>query len=584
MACCSCQTSPVPSSCRVAITSADLAELLYIQGLDSNLCTKFELLTDAVHLVDCAGNPISINTPIVTCADFAAQLCAALAALDSAGDVELGVTELVGADCQTYTVPETPLTVIDSDCINLTASGDFGHTLTADVIISPNEGNTITCEVNGLFVPTAEDTTVVVGSDTDCISVTVVEGPDDTFTVSAEPIISPNANNAITCIGNGLFANTPTPITVLDTASVDLTLTGGNVLSADVIISPNAGNQISIEPNGLFVPDTIINVLDSDCLDLEIIEGPANTFLLTGDLVISPDAGNLLSCTPDGLFSGPATCDQIVATFDPTIVPPPPGTQFLASDCNTYTIPQAEAPDCETIVAAFTPVVTPLAANAPILAADCNTYPAPGVSVLDTSCINMTVTKPGNNYVVSAEPIIANTYPGYDPGCNGLQCTLSGLAAPPDIFGAAEQLPLENFLNNAPVEQDDVFLGALRTLNVENTSDCRDAILTIWVQNPEINTSGTPTNYSFRQTIYRDFEIPGVVTDGGIVLTTSQELTDTLASGTDTPRSDQVFVYILPPGAAGTITTQVIYTVPIASNSFTVFAQESGLAYTLVTI
>lgn len=581
MSCC-CQTSPVPTSCRVTITSADIAELLYLQGLDADLCTKFQLLSDAVQLVDCAGNPISIDTPIVTCADFRNQLCAALLTLDEGGDVEFGVTQLVGNDCQTYVVQETPLVVVDSDCIDLTASGDFGHTLTADIIVSPDAGNTVECRANGLF---AGDSTVVVGGDTDCIEVTVVEGPADTFTVTADPVISPNTGNQIDCIGNGLFVPKAAGLEVLDTATVDLTLSAG-VLHADVIISPNAGNIITAQPNGIYAAaadDVIINAVDTACLNLDVSEGPASTFTITGSIIIDPDADNLLSCNGDGLFSEPPSCDQIVEQFTPAINPAPPELRFLAEDCSMYTIPQAEAPDCETIIAQFTPAGAALVANGLILGADCKIYEAPGVIVTDSSCINMSVTKgAGHNYNVSAAIVLGDAYTGYPAGCNSLLCVGDGLVAPPDVDGDAF-LMTHTTLYDGSLIIGDIKAGPIRTVTVTNPSDCRSAILTVFLETPQINTSGTATNYSMEQDNYVEYNIPGVIVAGPYTYST-QENTDTIASGTDTPVSVTVDTYILAPGDSGTIAVQTLVTVNISSFPFTAFLGNPRVSYTIVTI
>lgn len=587
MSCC-CQTSPVPSSCRVTITSADIAELLYVQGLDADLCVKFQLLSEAVQLVDCAGNVISIDTPIVTCADFRNQLCAALLTLDEGGDVEFGVTQLVGNDCQTYVVQETPLVVVDSDCIDLTASGDFGHTLTADIIISPDAGNTVECRANGLF---AGDSTVVVGGDTDCIEVTVVEGPADTFTVTADPVISPNTGNQIDCIGNGLFVPKAAGLEVLDTATVDLTLSAG-VLHADAIVSPNAGNIITIQPNGLYAAgadDVIINAVDTACLNLDVSEGPASTFTITGNIIIDPDADNLLSCNGDGLFSEPPSCDQIVEAFSPAINPAPPEMRFLAEDCSMYTIPQAEAPDCETIIAQFTPAGAALAANGLILGADCKIYEAPGVVVTDTACINMSVVKgAGHNYSISAVPTLANTYPGYDADCNSLQCTVLGLTAPPDVAGDVDTvLSSVNIHPSGPSMQGDIYTSETLHLDIVNPSDCRSAVLTTVYRHPACRldyntTTGGCAPYRCNIISYRDTNLPGVEVITAPV-TESHLFSDSVFEGFGIQHSETVLVYIVPPSFTGSIELSVVADVSVGCAD-SLFISNIRLSYTLVTI
>jgi hypothetical protein len=45
----------------------------------------------------------------------------------------------------------TPITPVDTASINLGVSGTLNHTLQADVIVSPNSGNRLTIQGNGLF-------------------------------------------------------------------------------------------------------------------------------------------------------------------------------------------------------------------------------------------------------------------------------------------------------------------------------------------------------------------------------------------------------------------------------------------------
>lgn len=45
----------------------------------------------------------------------------------------------------------TPITPVDSASINLSATGTLAHTLQADVIVSPNAGNRLSIQGNGLF-------------------------------------------------------------------------------------------------------------------------------------------------------------------------------------------------------------------------------------------------------------------------------------------------------------------------------------------------------------------------------------------------------------------------------------------------
>src|SRR5258706_216986 len=286
MNCCSCGVATVASSCRKTITSADLATLLYTQGLDANLCTKFAPVVAGLSLVDCEGNPIVIGQSVVTCAEFAALLCETVAGWDSGAIAVPGSTELLGADCLTHVLP----------------------TLCDQLAVLP----------------------------------------------SGDPVISPNAGNQLSCAGNGLYAaagDSPIPVTItgLDTpcGEIDVTEIGPNdfQISISPVVSPNAGNALSCEGNGLYVPEVIVQAIDNGCIELDSVESPVNTWTLTPTLVISPNAGNAASCLDNGLYVPVGdfvlTCDDVIATFTADGGPIPPGTHFLADDCSAYLIPDA---------------------------------------------------------------------------------------------------------------------------------------------------------------------------------------------------------------------------------------------------
>lgn len=284
--CCSCQ-EPNTSSCRVAITSADLATLLYVEGLDANLCLKYSQITELFQFRDCAGNIILSNSEIVTCADFRTRLCATLEALASGGSVELGVTQVVGSDCLLYTIPETPLVANDSTSVDFTTSGDFNHTLTAVVKISQDPGNDISIHTDGIYSNTCDRLASALSGGEVIPGQTLLIGQD--------------------CLGYTIPVNpSQTPINVTDTNCINLTASGpsNTNLQADIIISPDVGNQVSCTANGLFVPsaEVILNPVDTNCINMSITESPPGTYAISADPIISPADGNQLQCTNQGLY------------------------------------------------------------------------------------------------------------------------------------------------------------------------------------------------------------------------------------------------------------------------------------------
>lgn len=128
------------------------------------------------------------------------------------------------------------LQVADSDCIDLTLTGTGSEIdpwiISANPIISTDPGNAIECRVNGLFAVPDVD---IVGLDTSCIDLTVVEAPAGTFTISANPVIDPNLANILTCGPTGLMV-TETVVSVVDNGdgTVSITVEDGSTVMLDV--------------------------------------------------------------------------------------------------------------------------------------------------------------------------------------------------------------------------------------------------------------------------------------------------------------------------------------------------------------
>lgn len=640
--CCSCML-PQPSVCRTQITSADLAELLYIQGLDVNLCEKFAPIANILQFRDCLGNIISANSQIVTCAQYANQLCDTLATLASGGAVTLGVTQVVGADCQTYVIPETPFTAIDTTTIDFTTSGAFGHTLTGVVRVSIDAGNILEVRPNGLYVPTpasacsqistfpagapvvlgstpvvgvdcqthvipATPPTVIGVADTNCINLSVTGAPGSQV-ITADPIISPSAGNILQCTLNGLSVNVcahlagltnvgpaipgqtflvgkdcnaytipvspgETPITVIDTSCINLSTSGvaNHTIQADVVVSAQPGNILQCTALGLFVPNTAVDVdiqvVDTACLNLSIVEAPVGTFTISGTPTISPVPGNALSCTAQGLFVPVASVPFSVAD-----------TQCINLDLTAS-------------VLTATPIISPQSNNTLECIASGLIAPETIITGLDTNCIDTVVEQLGqNNYRISSNPILSTTYPGYGTPCNSLQCTATGLAAPPDIDGNVGTI-IGQLVADLDVPEGGANSQLDVTLNIVNPSSCRSATLHITHRVAEINVgnaAGAAGNFIINTQAVHSFNLPGVLVTGPFVLTSGQ-MNDTSSPatslpGTDWRASDISFDFIVPPGFVGTYTGRSQYNVQqAASNITSITMQPTILSYVLNTI
>lgn len=172
-------------------------------------------------------------------------------------------------------------------------------------------------------VPDSSGSSLVTVSDTSCLNLTIsgdgsVSSP---FDISAVPIISPDANNAIECRANGLYtavsggAASDTFIDVSDSTSIDFAITGTGtggdpyLITGDVIISPDMGNTLESRANGLYVPpnsgsggggDTFVTVENADvaCVNLAISgDGSLSTpYSLSARLELDEVNPNIIEC------------------------------------------------------------------------------------------------------------------------------------------------------------------------------------------------------------------------------------------------------------------------------------------------
>jgi hypothetical protein len=600
------QTNPCATKCKSQITSADLAELVYIAGLDVNLCKKYSTIIDAMGLVDCNGNPIGAGTAIVTCPQFQAELCELLSALTTGAPVAPG-TVLVGADCLKHVMPafQVPLTFNDTTCITLDVNGNI---VTATPVISPTPGNTLTCTANGLMSnvctgieslpdgsPVATGTELIGAdcqvhampafqapltfSDTSCIDLTVTGN-----VVTATPIISPAADNQLTCTAQGLFVQetvvpAETPITANDTTTVDLTASGtaNHTLVANVRISDNTGQAIEVNSEGLYVPDLCTQLADIGGLvtpaepgDVFVTVGceprtiPVNGGILvddtqtidltltgntiTGDVIVSSVPNNLIEVRPDGLA---VRVENL------------PGVTMTAVDTNCLNLEVTEAP-ANTFTITGNPIVSPTAGN-------------------QLSC-----SANGLFVAPQAAPVIAPTASGFPANCNGLVAQGDGLAAPPNATGNRATSFTNSILVNEEMTSPDTVSSATFTVNIENPSDCRDAILVVEMMIPQIATSGIqPGVFAVELNVYHSFNLPGILV-APMTIRASQQIVDNDTdavgprAGNDNTPSTVLTQFTVPPGFVGSYS--VMATVTMFGGTGTVLVGNPAAQYFLYTI
>ena len=328
----------------------------------------------------------------------AAQItCADLQALFIPGEaLRFYGVDSVG-QCVTSPVPtfsETPITIIDSQTIDLTSSGPMGHTLTAVVKVSGDPGNTIEIRAGGLYVE-ARPQTPFVANDSSTIDFTN-SGPDG-HTLTGVVRVSADAGNTVVVRPDGLYVPPPasiveTPLTVLDTTTVDLTSTGpnGHQISAVVKVSTAANNRLGINPDGLYVPPVSCSDISAvfvpgvvavaygrdaggNCVYGPISSGPGPTVetpltandsstvdfttsgtqnhTITATVRVDPAPGNQIIVTPEGLRVDPPDCADVTSLFTPGSP-----VAFLGVDEAGNCVRGAPASivvDCDTIRGAF---------------------------------------------------------------------------------------------------------------------------------------------------------------------------------------------------------------------------------------
>ncbi len=330
--CSACAQSVTPNipctvdKCRTTLETTKIDTLVWLQGLNVNLCERFQRLSDVLSLKDCLGNTITLDTPLVTCADFKSRLCEALATLAENGEATAS-TLLVGADCKLYTVPtsgpvsETPNTVTDTATINFTCTGTLCRDISGSVVISDDAGNVLETRTDGLYVPTPS---VVVP--TACAQLQAfATGADVT---AGTILIGADCQKHV-------FPGIPSPgFTVTDTSSVDLVLVGTN-LQANVRLDPDFIGTITADGLELTCADVLqcappVTVTDTNTVDLTLTGQ-----LIQADVKISSNTGNNITAQADGLFL--SVCD--ILDDGALGIAVPGSTQLVGADCNRYTLP-----------------------------------------------------------------------------------------------------------------------------------------------------------------------------------------------------------------------------------------------------
>lgn len=516
-----------------------------------NLTITGQALTADVLISSVPGNDLSVNA-----SGLYVSICDKLSGLPVTGDIEFGVTQLVGADCTLYTVPEAPgFTIADTTTVDLDLDG--GPTLRANVNIVPGtllttgpQGLQVTCEavqdcifttdnnfweyddtLNRVTFNPSDDAgnQITVGSDnrpfvpatpfnvesSDCIQLSFV---DDTLT--AVPIISPESGNVLVCNSEGLFVQgVDVTVSAGDLndciqISVDEPTPGNYEINALPVISPDLGNSLECRANGLFSSAEAVPIVitgeDSDCIDITITEDPDNTFTISAVPIISPDEDNIIECRENGLFVDPAV----------------------------------------------------------------------EVNGVSTDCITVGVTEfPPNNFEVEAQIIL-------DPDAeNAIECRVAGLFAPL-TQGDTDTISIAAPLTGATILAGDAASPILvGNLAVTNPSATRPALLTVNIEHPQTTVLGSPTgDWQLRVDLVRQVNFPGVLVVAVPTVYKSDLLTGVTGQQHGHVNGNGVYMFLVPAGFTG----NWIYTVNVNNIGVTdlddVNVGPLSISYTIITI
>lgn len=152
--------------------------------------------------------------------------------------------------CPPISSPQTPIMVIDTASVNLTATGIYNHTLQADVNISEDADNAIEIRADGLYAPDASvitcETVMTCISEEDCNDLTDNNGLFVTVdhTHGAREV-------AATMEGPLIVDSTPVILLTTGTVTVESTecrlSTVGFVISGDVKCDAPSGRTFTME-------------------------------------------------------------------------------------------------------------------------------------------------------------------------------------------------------------------------------------------------------------------------------------------------------------------------------------------------
>lgn len=167
----------------------------------------------------------------------------------------------------------------------------------------------------GIYVACGEDgvspgaASVIQVEDTSCINTDLVGAGTSSapYVISSSLQISGNAHNSIKCTDSGIFS----PYTAIEVNSGPcnkLAITGAGtpelpfILESELCVSPLIGNSLICTEDGLFSKAFSVDVIDTSCISLDMIEQDCGNYVISATPVIKPCPDNAIFCTPEGLY------------------------------------------------------------------------------------------------------------------------------------------------------------------------------------------------------------------------------------------------------------------------------------------
>lgn len=157
-----------------------------------------------------------------------------------------------------------------NSCVSMMVSGDGSNAdpfaYEAVVEISDDSGNTLECREDGLYCGISSSGLLFANSTESVETVASGNGsPSSPYYIQSNVVISPDVGNALAVRPNGLYSTAGSGgggyIQVNDTPCLDFTVAGSGVaadpyiISAAPILSPDAENALECRANGMYVPN-----------------------------------------------------------------------------------------------------------------------------------------------------------------------------------------------------------------------------------------------------------------------------------------------------------------------------------------